>query len=185
MKTTLSHTPLKGLSVITIDYFHDERGFFIEPWNKRDFKRAGLDVDFVQEGHSQSKQHVLRGLHYQDQTAPMGKLIRCTAGRIFDVAVDIRRTSPTFGQSFTIELTAANKLLVYVPSGFAHGFLTLSPTAEVQYKQTGYYNPLSEGTLFWNDPQLHISWSTKNPPILSDRDKKGMMMSEYIKHPAF
>ena len=185
MKTTLVSTPIKDLYLVKIDYFQDKRGFFIEPWNKRDFSSAGLSVNFVQEGHSRSRQHVLRGLHYQDSTAPMGKLIRCTQGRIFDVAVDIRLQSSTFGQVFTTILTAEDKLSVYVPIGFAHGFLTLSSFAEVQYKQTGYYEPLAEGTILWNDSQLHIDWPIQSHPLLSERDQNGKTFVEYSKHPAF
>jgi len=185
MNTTLLQTPLPGLLIVQIEYFQDERGFFIEPWNKRDFKRAGLDVDFVQEGHSSSQNRVLRGLHYQDSTAPMGKLIRCTKGSIFDVVVDIRSHSPTFGQHFTTVLEENNKLLLYVPSGFAHGFLTTSPIAEVQYKQTGYYTPRAEGTIMWNDPQLHIPWPIHKEPILSARDQHGTKFNIYRDDPAF
>jgi dTDP-4-dehydrorhamnose 3,5-epimerase len=184
MKTHLILTPLDGLVVVEIYYFQDERGFFIESWHKRDFAAAGLDLEFVQEGHSRSGQGVLRGLHYQDVTAPMGKLLRCTVGRIFDVAVDLRGSSPTFGKWFGIELSADNKKQIYVPVGFAHGFATLSDVAEVQYKQTGFYTPPSEGTLAWNDPDVGIQWPITNP-TLSKRDQNGMSLKEYLKKPAF
>lgn len=184
MKTHLVPTPLDGLVVVEIDYFQDERGFFIESWHKRDFASAGLDIEFVQEGHSRSGQGVLRGLHYQDMTAPMGKLLRCTVGRIFDVAVDLRVRSPTFGRWFGLELSADNKKQVYVPVGFAHGFATLSEFAEVQYKQTDFYTPSSEGTLSWNDPEVGIQWPTTNP-TLSKRDQNGMSLKDYLKKPAF
>ena len=184
MKTHLIPTPLENLVVVEIDCFQDERGFFIESWHKRDFASAGLDIEFVQEGHSRSGQGVLRGLHYQDMTAPMGKLLRCTAGCIFDVAVDLRVGSPTFGQWFGLELSADNKKQIYVPVGFAHGFATLSEFAEVQYKQTGFYTPSSEGTLSWNDPDVGIQWPVTNP-TLSKRDQNGMSLKDYLKKPAF
>jgi dTDP-4-dehydrorhamnose 3,5-epimerase len=184
MKTNLIATLLPDLVIITIDYFQDERGFFIESWHKRDFAEAGLNLEFVQEGHSRSKYGVLRGLHYQDMTAPMGKLVRCTVGAIFDVAVDLRSSSPTFGKWFGTELTAENKKQLYVPVGFAHGFATLSEVAEVQYKQTGFYAPSSEGTLSWNDPEVGVEWPIKEP-TLSKRDQNGMSLKEYLMNPAF
>jgi dTDP-4-dehydrorhamnose 3,5-epimerase len=184
MKTHLTKTPLEGLVIVDIDYFQDERGFFIESWHKRDFAAAGLDIEFAQEGHSRSSYGVLRGLHYQDMTAPMGKLLRCTVGRIFDVAVDLRISSPTFGRWFGIELSADNKKLIYVPVGFAHGFATLSDFAEVQYKQTGFYTPSSEGTIAWDDPDIRVGWPITNP-ILSKRDQNGKSLKEYLRKPAF
>ena len=184
MKPLLTPTPLADLVVVDIDYFQDERGFFIESWHKRDFAAAGLDLEFVQEGHSRSAYGVLRGLHFQDMTAPMGKLLRCTLGRIFDVAVDLRVSSPTFGKWFGVELSTDNKKQIYVPVGFAHGFATLSEFAEVQYKQTGFYTPSSEGTLSWNDPDVGIQWPFANP-ILSKRDQNGMSLKDYLKKPAF
>ena len=184
MKIQLITTPLNGLVVINIDYFKDERGFFLEPWHKQHFAEAGLDLTFVQEGHSGSVQGVLRGLHYQDMTAPMGKLVRCTVGVVYDVAVDIRTSSPTFGQWFGIELSAENKKQLYIPAGFAHGFAVLSNTAEFQYKQTGFYTPSSEGTIAWNDPDLGIRWPIATP-ILSARDQAGMSFATYKKNPAF
>jgi len=185
MKTSIQKTKLNGLYVVSIDYFQDARGFFIEPWNKKDFAKVGLSPTFVQEGHSRSGKNVLRGLHYQNATAPMGKLVRCTVGSIFDVALDIRSSSLTFGQYFSILLSAENKLQVYVPSGFAHGFLTLSDVAEVQYKQTGFYTPKAEGTIRWNDPTLHIQWPTTSEPFLSERDQKGISWDMYLRSPAF
>lgn len=184
MKPRLIETSLKDLVLVEIDYCQDERGFFIESWHKRDFAAAGLDLKFVQENHSRSGRDVLRGMHYQDMTAPMGKLLRCTAGAIFDVAVDLRVGSPTFGKWFGVELTAENKKQIYVPIGFAHGFLTLSNAAEVQYKQTGFYTPSSEGTLAWNDPGVGIAWPIASP-ILSKRDSAGMSLPCYLKKPAF
>lgn len=184
MKTRVIPTPLTGLVVVEIDYFKDERGFFIESWHKRTFAQAGLDLEFMQEGHSRSIQRVLRGLHYQDMTAPMGKLLRCTVGKIFDVAVDLRTSSPTFAKWFAIELSADNMKQLYIPPGFAHGFATLSDVAEVQYKQTGFYTPASEGTLRWNDPEVNIKWPISDP-ILSKRDQSAMSLKDYRKNPAF
>jgi dTDP-4-dehydrorhamnose 3,5-epimerase len=184
MQTHISKTPLDGLIIIDINYFQDARGFFIESWHKRDFATAGLDVEFVQEGHSRSDRTVLRGLHFQDLTAPMGKLLRCTAGRIFDVAVDLRLSSPTLGKWFSLELSADNKRQLYVPVGFAHGFATLSDVAEVQYKQTGYYTPSSEGTIAWNDPAVGIEWPITDP-LLSQRDQNGMSLNQYLQRASF
>jgi len=184
MKTHLTPTPLEGVVIVDIDYFTDERGFFIESWHKRDFAAAGLDLEFVQEGHSSSTYRVLRGMHYQDMTAPMGKLLRCTVGRIFDVVVDLRVSSPTFNKWFAVELSADNKKQIYVPVGFAHGFATLSDVAEVQYKQTGFYTPSSEGSIAWNDPDIGIQWPITNP-ILSQRDQRAMSLKDYLKKPAF
>ncbi len=185
MKTHLTETPLAGLVTVDIDYFSDERGFFMEAWHQRDFAEAGLDLSLVQEGHSRSGKNVLRGLHYQDMTAPMGKLLRCTVGSIFDVAVDLRMTSPTFGRWFGVELSAQNKTQIYVPEGFAHGFLTLSDVAEVQYKQTGFYTPSSEGTVSWNDPEVAVAWPVSGEPVLSARDQQGMSLEAYRRNPAF
>jgi dTDP-4-dehydrorhamnose 3,5-epimerase len=184
MRTHVTETPLADLVVVDIDYFQDDRGFFMESWHQRDFAEAGLDLRFVQEGHSRSGRGVLRGLHYQDMTAPMGKLLRCTVGAIFDVAVDVRMSSPTFGRWFGIELSAENKHQIYVPEGFAHGFATLSDVAEVQYKQTGFYTPSSEGTLAWNDPDVAVDWPIENP-VLSQRDQNGMSLEQYRAAPAF
>ena len=184
MKTRLIETPLKDLIVIEIDYFQDERGFLIESWHKRDFQKAGLDLTFVQEVHSRSKYKVLRGLHFQNMEAPVTKLIRCIYGKAFCVAVDLQIKSPTFGKWFTIELSAENKKQLFVPVGFAFGFAVLSDTAELLYKFTGFYTPLSEKILLWNDKNLAITWPF-NDPILSTRDRGGMTFAEYQKNPAF
>ena len=184
MMIHVSASPLSEVVVVDVDYFQDERGFLIENWHKRNFADAGLDLDFVQEIHSRSRAGVLRGLHYQDMTAPMGKLVRCTVGSIFDVAVDLRVDSPTFRKWFGLELSADNKRQLYVPVGFAHGFATLSDVAEVQYKQTGYYTPAAEGAIAWNDPQLAINWPIANP-ILSKRDQSAMTLQQYLANPAF
>jgi dTDP-4-dehydrorhamnose 3,5-epimerase len=184
MKTVITKTPLDGVVLVDINFFQDERGFFIESWHKRDFAEAGLNIEFVQEGHSRSGYGVLRGLHYQDMTAPMGKLVRCTVGKIFDVAVDLRVSSPTFGKWFSVELSPENKTQIYVPAGFGHGFVSLTDAVEVQYKQTGFYTPSSEGTIAWNDPDIGIKWPVENP-TLSKRDQNGKPLKEYLKNPAF
>src|SRR5262249_43555489 len=135
MQITVTKTPLDGVVLIDTKYFKDERGFFIESWHQRDYAAAGLSMTFVQDGHSRSPRGVLRGLHYQDMTAPMGKLLRCTVGEIFDVAVDLRVGSPTFGRWMSVVLSADNKRQIYIPAGFAHGFQATSDVVEVQYRQ--------------------------------------------------
>jgi len=184
MKTRITETPLPNLLIVDIEYFQDERGFFMESWNKRDFAASGIDANFVQDSHSASRYGVLRGLHYQDMRAPMGKLVRCTVGRILDVAVDLRERSPTFGKSFSIELTDKNKSLLWVPEGFAHGFATMSDYCEVQYKQTDFYNPEFEGGIAWNDPDVGIAWPYTDP-ILSKKDQNLKSFQEYRRNPAF
>jgi dTDP-4-dehydrorhamnose 3,5-epimerase len=184
MKTRLSKTTLEGLLVIDIDFFRDDRGFFMESWHKEDFAQAGLSFDFVQDSHSRSIRGVLRGLHYQDMRAPMVKLVRCTVGEVFDVAVDLRISSPTFGKWFGIELTAENKKQLLVPIGFAHGFLTLSDVCEIQYKQTECYRPQTEGGILWNDPDIAVKWPISDP-LLSKRDQNQVTLKEYLKDPAF
>jgi dTDP-4-dehydrorhamnose 3,5-epimerase len=184
MKITVTKTPLEGVVLIDTKFFQDERGFFIESWHQRDYAEAGLAMTFVQEGHSRSAKGVLRGLHYQDLTAPMGKLVRCTLGAIFDVAVDLRVGSPTFGKWVGVELTSDSKRQIYVPEGFAHGFQALTDVVEVQYKQTGFYTPPSEGTISWNDPDVGVEWPLPDPQ-LSARDTRGMSLKTYLEKPAF
>ena len=184
MKTRMTQTPLEGVLIVNIDYFQDERGFFIESWNRRDFAAAGFDHNFVQDSHSRSGPRVLRGLHYQDMRAPMGKLVRCTAGKILDVAVDLRVSSPGFGKWFSIELSAENKTQLYVPIGFAHGFASLSDACEIQYKQTDFYSPSFEGGIAWNDPDLAIDWPYRDP-FLSKRDQNQQSLRDYMRNPAF
>jgi dTDP-4-dehydrorhamnose 3,5-epimerase len=184
MQVTVTRTSLEGVVLIDIPFFQDDRGFFIETWHQREFAAAGLTMTFVQENHSRSQRGVLRGLHYQDGTAPLGKLIRCTYGEVFDVAVDIRAGSPTFGQWVSVELSAGNKRQIYVPPGFAHGFQAVSDAAEIQYKQTAFYTPEAEGTIAWNDSDLAISWPIATP-TLSARDRKGLSLEDYLRQPAF
>jgi dTDP-4-dehydrorhamnose 3,5-epimerase len=184
MKIHVTTTSLSGLAVINIDSPSDERGFFVESWHKKDFADAGIEFEFVQDCHSRSRYRVLRGLHYQDMHAPLVKLVRCTVGKILDVAVDLRVSSPTFGKWFSVELSAENKTQLLVPIGFAHGFAALSDVSEVQYKQTGYYNPVSEGGICWNDPDLAIAWPFDDP-ILSQKDQSQKSLKQYRENPAF
>lgn len=160
---------LGGLMLISPRVFTDARGFFIENYKKRDFTLAGIPGDFVQENHSKSSKGVLRGLHFQRGDAAQGKLLRCFSGAILDVAVDIRRESPTFGKWEALELTAKNAHMLYMPPGFAHGFLVLSETAEILYKCTAEYSPKDEGGIIWNDPAIGIDWPVRTP-LLSEKD---------------
>ena len=184
MKVHVTTTPLANLVIINIDFPRDERGFFIESWHKENFAKAGIAFDFVQDSHSRSAHRVLRGLHYQDMRAPLVKLVRCTAGKILDVAVDLRVSSPTFGRYFSIELSAENQTQLLVPVGFAHGFAALSDVCEVQYKQTGFYEPTAEGGIAWNDPDVGVDWPFKDP-ILSKRDQNQSPLKQYRENPAF
>jgi dTDP-4-dehydrorhamnose 3,5-epimerase len=151
--------------------FGDERGWFMEVYNRRAFRDAGLDVEFVQDNVSRSAKNVLRGLHYQIRQ-PQGKLVRVLAGAIWDVAVDLRRSSPTYGKWASIELSAQSARLAWIPPGFAHGFLVTSDAAEVQYKTTDYYAPEHERVVRWNDPDLAIAWPLSGEPVLADRDRR-------------
>ena len=167
----ITPTTLPDVLLIEPKVFGDARGFFFESYNRRAFAEvAGLDVDFVQDNHSRSAQGVLRGLHYQIQQ-PQGKLVRVVAGAVFDVAVDIRKASPTFGKWVGIELSAENKKMVWVPPGFAHGFLVLSEVAEFLYKTTDYYAPSYERSIAWNDPDIGIAWPLAGAPLLSAKDQ--------------
>jgi len=173
--------PIKGLIIIEPTVYKDERGFFMEVYNYKEFKELGLDMAFVQDNHSRSKKGVLRGLHFQ-KNYPQGKLIRVIKGTIFDVAVDIRKDSPTFGKWFGIELSEENRLMFYIPEGFAHGFLVLSEEAEVLYKTTEYYYPEDEGGIIWNDPDIGIDWPIDKVEeiILSEKDKRWRRLREIV-----
>lgn len=163
-------TDIPDVLVIEPRVFGDERGFFFESFNLRAFTEAvGRPCDFVQDNHSKSARHVLRGLHYQIRQ-PQGKLVRVVQGSVFDVAVDLRRNSPTFGRHVGVELSAANKRQMWVPPGFAHGFLVLSESAEFLYKTTDYYAPEHERCVRWNDPALAIPWPLDGEPVLSAKD---------------
>ncbi|MCU0276591.1 MAG: dTDP-4-dehydrorhamnose 3,5-epimerase [Acidobacteria bacterium] len=181
MQVKIASSHLNGLVVLDPDVFEDERGFFIEVFRADQFQALGLPVDFVQDNHSRSQQGVVRGLHFQWQPA-MGKLMRVTLGSAFLVAVDIRKGSPTLGQWFGIEASAANKKQVWAPAGFARGFCVLSPAAEIQYKCTGIYNSQAESGILWNDPALAIDWPVKDP-VLSAKDQKARTLAEWLASP--
>jgi dTDP-4-dehydrorhamnose 3,5-epimerase len=166
----LIETSLSGVLIIQPRVFGDDRGFFLESWNAETFRAAGLDLEFVQDNHSRSAKGVLRGLHYQ-QPEPQGKLVRVTAGRAFDVAVDIRRSSPTFGQWTGVELSAANKRQFWIPPGFAHGFLSLEDGTDFLYKCTAFYRPAFDHSIRWDDPEIGIDWPLEGiTPLLSAKD---------------
>ncbi len=156
-KIKVTKCPIEGLCIIEPTVFGDERGFFMETYNENDFKEAGINTTFVQDNHSMSTKGVLRGLHFQKEH-PQGKLVRVIQGTVFDVAVDIRSGSETFGQWYGVELSAENKKQFWIPEGFAHGFLVLSDTAEFCYKCTDFYRPDDEGGIAWNDPEIGIEW---------------------------
>ena len=166
-------TAIPEVLVIEPAVFGDARGFFFESWNEKTFSAlVGRDIRFVQDNHSASGRGVLRGLHYQVRQA-QGKLVRVVAGEVFDVAVDLRRSSPTFGRWVGERLSAQNKRMMWVPEGFAHGFLVMSDSAEFLYKTTDFYAPAHERTLLWNDPKLGISWPLEAEPILKPKDAAG------------
>ncbi len=168
-------TKIPDLLVIEPEVFGDERGFFFESFNQRRWEEAtGLQTRFVQDNHSRSVRGVLRGLHYQLAPRAQGKLVRCIAGEVFDVAVDLRRSSATCGHWVGVHLSAENKRQVWIPEGFAHGFLVLSATAEFLYKTTDYYAPDCERTIAWDDPTLAIDWPLPEAPKLSAKDRKGL-----------
>jgi dTDP-4-dehydrorhamnose 3,5-epimerase len=175
MKATPASLP--DALILEPKVYEDSRGFFLESYNQKVMAGLGIVAPFVQDNHSCSSSGVLRGLHYQIQQ-PQGKLIRVIAGEIFDVAVDIRKSSPTFGQWFGLVLSARNKLLLYVPTGFAHGFLVVSEQAEVLYKTTDFWAPQHERCIIWNDPDLGIEWPLTAAPILSQKDAAGIPLRE-------
>ena len=162
--------------------FGDQRGFFYESWNQRTFSELGIDADFVQDNHSKSQRNVLRGLHYQIEHA-QGKLIRVIAGEVYDVAVDLRRASPTFGRWVAFTLSASDRRMAWIPPGFAHGFCVTSDTAETLYKTTDYWSPAHERTLLWNDPALAIPWPLSGPPLLAAKDAAGKRLAEAETYP--
>ena len=163
-------TALPGVKLIEPKVFGDDRGFFLESWNAATYADAGIDETFVQDNHSRSAKGVLRGLHYQI-VAPQGKLVRVTSGAVFDVAVDVRRSSPHFGKWVGYELSDANKRLLWVPPGFAHGFVVLSESADFMYKVTTLYAPADERGIAWNDPALGIDWQLNGAtPLLAAKD---------------
>jgi len=171
-------TAIKDLLIIEPKVFGDDRGFFFESYNQRKFSELlSREVTFVQDNHSRSVKNVLRGLHYQIQY-PQGKLVRVVQGTVLDVAVDIRKNSATFGKHQTVELSAENKRMLWIPEGFAHGFVVMSDTAEFLYKTTDYWYPEHERSLRWDDPELAIDWKLQTPPTLSGKDAQGKLLKE-------
>ena len=165
-------TAIPDVRLIEPRVFEDDRGFFYESWNARTLAAAGIDTAFVQDNHSRSRRGVLRGLHYQIERA-QGKLVRCVIGEVYDVAVDLRRSSPTFGRHVGMILSSTNQRMLWVPPGFAHGFVVLSETADFLYKTTDYWSAEHERTLLWNDPALAIDWQTRESPLLAPKDAAG------------
>ncbi|WP_313577624.1 dTDP-4-dehydrorhamnose 3,5-epimerase [Lacrimispora sp.] len=172
-KIKVSACGIEGLFVIEPAVFHDTRGYFMETYNQNDFREAGLDMVFVQDNQSMSTKGVLRGLHFQKQF-PQGKLVRVVRGKVFDVAVDLRSASETYGKWFGVELSAENKKQFYIPEGFAHGFLVLSDEAEFAYKCTDFYHPGDEGGILWSDPSIGIDWPIEEGMelVISGKDQK-------------
>jgi len=170
-------TAIPEVLLIEPNVIGDARGFFLESYNKKTLESVGITAEFVQDNHSRSVQDVLRGLHYQIRQ-PQGKLVRVIAGEVFDVAVDLRKSSSTFGKWVGVTLSADNKRMLWIPPGFAHGFYVTSEIAEVLYKTTDYYAPECERSLIWNDPGLAIDWPLKNRPVLSSKDDAGKQLHE-------
>jgi dTDP-4-dehydrorhamnose 3,5-epimerase len=170
-------TSLKDVVLLEPKVFGDERGFFLEAFNEKTFEATGLPTRFRQDNHSGSRKSVLRGLHYQLNN-PQGKLVRALKGEIYDVAVDLRQGSPDFGKWFGALLSAENKLMLWIPPGFAHGFLVTSEFAEVSYKATAFYDPTSERSVLWNDPAIGIEWPLSEAPTLSEKDRQGSLLAD-------
>ena len=175
-------TELPEVLLLEPKVFGDARGFFLESWNRKIFSGLGLDLDFVQDNHSRSAQGVLRGLHYQVHR-PQGKLVRVTSGAVYDIAIDLRRSSPNFGRWTGHELSSENRHMLLVPPGFGHGFLVLSDTADFLYKTTEYYAPEHERCVLWNDPALGIPWPLSGEPALSAKDKVGSLLQDAEVYP--
>ena len=169
---------IKDVILVKPKVFGDNRGFFMESYNKSEFCANGIDVDFTQDNHSKSIKNVLRGLHYQAKPYAQAKLVRCTKGRIYDVAVDLRPNSPTFKKYVKAELSEENKQMLFIPEGFAHGFVVLSDEVEILYKATGEYNALADRGILWNDEDINIDWEIDFEPILSEKDKKQPKLKE-------
>lgn len=178
MPIVVRDTSIRDVKIIEPRVFEDDRGFFMESWNHRDFTEKVGEVTFVQDNHSKSRRGVLRGMHFQLPPYAQAKLVRCIVGNIFDVAVDIRRSSATFGQWVGVELSADNKRQLWIPEGFAHGFLTLSDTAEVFYKTNNFWNKNSEGAIRWCDSQVNIRWPVGIVPFLSPKDAFAPLFTE-------
>ncbi|HEX9301448.1 MAG TPA: dTDP-4-dehydrorhamnose 3,5-epimerase [Casimicrobiaceae bacterium] len=175
-------TALPDVRIIEPRVFGDKRGFFFESWNARAFAASGIEATFVQDNHSRSGRGVLRGLHYQIEHA-QGKLVRCVTGEVFDVAVDLRRSSATFGRSIGVALSAENRRMLWIPPGFAHGFVVLSDAADFLYKTTDYWYPEHERTLLWNDPALGLAWPLDGAPVLNAKDAAGTPLARADVYP--
>ena len=174
---TFKETKIKGVYIIEPQVFGDNRGYFMETYRKEEFDKAGLKYNFVQDNQSKSKKGVLRGLHYQKKY-PQAKLVRVISGEVFDVAIDLRKDSPTYGQWVGEVLSSENKKMLMVPRGFAHGFMVLSETAEFIYKCDEVYHPEDEGGIMWNDPEVGVKWPSDIEPLLSDKDQKHPSLKE-------
>ena len=179
MSINVLHTNLPGVLILEPKVFGDARGYFFESWSQRDFEEAVGPIDFVQDNESKSSYGVLRGLHFQRAPFAQSKLVRVVSGRVLDVAVDLRKGSPTFGQHVAVELNGENHRQCFIPRGFAHGFAVLSPEAVFQYKCDNFYHPEAEGAIAWNDPALGIDWKLPEADILlSERDKHHPLLSQ-------
>ncbi|AYH45329.1 dTDP-4-dehydrorhamnose 3,5-epimerase [Azoarcus sp. DN11] len=177
MKVTALAIP--DVLILEPQVFGDDRGFFYESYNREKFREAtGMDPDFVQDNHSRSQKNVLRGLHYQLPPKAQGKLVRVVVGEVFDVAVDIRRNSPTFGKWVGATLSAQNKMQLWIPPGFAHGFVSLSDDVEFLYKTTDFYSPQHDRCIQWNDPTIGVDWPINGSPVLSGKDQEGVGLFE-------
>ena len=170
-------TAIPDVLIIEPRVFEDSRGYFFESFNSRGLVQAGINYQFVQDNQSRSVRNVLRGLHYQVRQ-PQGKLVRVVRGEVFDVAVDIRRSSPTFGKWVGVTLSEGNKQMFWIPPGFAHGFLVISESADFLYKTTDFYSPADERTILWNDPELAISWPVQGDPVVSAKDAAGLLLRD-------
>lgn len=183
MKVT--ETKLKGVYVMEPQVFGDARGWFMESWSEKKMEEAGIHVGFLQDNHSFSAQKgTLRGLHYQLNPMCQAKILRCTRGKIFDVAADIRRGSPTYAQWVGVEMSAENKKQLFIPRGFAHGFITLTDDVEVQYKADNYYAPECDGNIRWDDPEIGVEWPIR-PVVLSGKDEKAPFLRDRVQEPGF
>lgn len=170
-------TPIEGVLLIKPKIFGDKRGFFVETWQKKRYEEAGIDLPFIQDNHSMSTKGILRGLHFQKKH-PQGKLVMVSQGEVFDVAVDLRKDSSTFGKWFGALLTAENQHQLWIPPGMAHGFVVLSNTAHFHYKCTDYYHPEDEGSIRWDDPDIAIEWPISFEPVVSEKDARAPLFSE-------
>jgi dTDP-4-dehydrorhamnose 3,5-epimerase len=184
MEIQITATQLDDVLIVDTRFFRDERGLFIESYHAHRYQEHGISATFVQDNHSRSARHVLRGFHYQDARAPMGKLVRCPVGAILDVAVDLRVGAPTFGQWVAVELNEDNMRQLLVPPWCGHAFVALSEVADVHYKCTAYYTPEAEGAIAWDDPDVGVEWPM-TLPVLSQRDQHAPSLRAYLEQPAY